>query len=56
MATKVLLIMVGIIIAVMGILTLIPAVELGLWLSIPLIVIGIVCIISGFMAKKEKKK
>ena len=59
--SKVILIIVGVIIAVLGILTLFPAMTLGLWLSIVLIGVGIVSIILGFLDKnkgvtKEKVK
>ncbi len=49
---KVILIIVGAIIAVIGILTLFPAIT-GLWLSIALIAIGIISIILGFLSKSE---
>ena len=51
--SKVVLIVVGAIIAVMGILTLFPMMTLGLWLSIVLIGIGIVSIILGFLDKRK---
>ena len=59
--SKVILIIVGVIIAIMGILTLFPAMTMGLWLSIVLIGVGIVSIILGFLDKnkdvtKEKVK
>jgi len=49
---KVILIIVGAIIAVIGILTLFPAIT-GLWLSIALIAIGIISIILGFLSKRK---
>ncbi len=51
--SKVILIIVGAIIAVLGILTLFPAMTLGLWLSIALIGIGIISIILGFLSKRK---
>jgi len=51
--SKVILIIVGVIIAIMGILTLFPAMTMGLWLSIVLIGVGIVSIILGFLDKKN---
>ena len=59
--SKVILIIVGVIIAVVGILTLFPAMTMGLWLSIVLIGLGIVSMILGFLDKnkgvtKEKVK
>ena len=59
--SKVMLIIVGVIIAIVGILTLFPTMTLGLWLSIVLIGVGIVSIILGFLDKnkdvtKEKVK
>ncbi|NQT66419.1 MAG: hypothetical protein HQ569_02440 [Actinobacteria bacterium] len=59
--SKVILIIVGVIIAIMGILTLFPAMTMGLWLSIVLIGVGIVSMILGFLDKnksvtKEKVK
>jgi ABC-type transport system involved in cytochrome bd biosynthesis fused ATPase/permease subunit len=51
--SKVILIIVGVIIAVLGILTLFPAMTLGLWLSIVLIGVGIVSIVLGFLDKKK---
>ena len=51
--SKVVLIVVGAIIAIMGILTLFPMMTLGLWLSIVLIGIGIVSIILGFLDKRK---
>ncbi|HEY5500384.1 MAG TPA: hypothetical protein VIK09_00195 [Candidatus Humimicrobiaceae bacterium] len=58
--SKVILIVVGVIIAILGILALFPMMTLGLWLSIVLIGIGIVSIILGFLDKgknviKEEK-
>jgi Flp pilus assembly protein TadB len=52
--SKVILIVVGAIIAVVGILTLFPMMNLGVWLSIVLIGIGIVSIILGFLDKRKK--
>jgi uncharacterized protein YqfA (UPF0365 family) len=49
--SKVILIVVGVIIAIVGILTLFPMMTLGLWLSIVLIGVGIVSIILGFLDK-----
>ena len=49
--SKVILIVVGVIIAILGILALFPMMALGLWLSIVLIGIGIVSIILGFLDK-----
>ena len=49
--SKVILIVVGVIIAIVGILTLFPMMTLGLWLSIVLIGIGIISIILGFLDK-----
>jgi uncharacterized protein YqfA (UPF0365 family) len=51
--SKIILIIVGAIIAVMGILTLFPMMSLGLWLSIALVGIGIVSIILGFLDKRK---
>ena len=51
--SKVILIIVGVIIAIMGILTLFPAMTMGLWLSIVLIGVGIVSIILGFLDKRN---
>jgi hypothetical protein len=51
--SKIILIIVGAIIAVLGILTLFPMMTLGLWLSIVLIAVGIISIILGFMSKKR---
>ncbi len=51
--SKVILIIVGVIIAIMGILTLFPMMTLGLWLSIVLIGMGIVSIILGFLDKRK---
>ena len=51
--SKVILIIVGVIIAVVGILTLFPMLTMGVWLSIVLIGVGIVSIILGFLDKKE---
>lgn len=58
--SKVILIIVGVIIAIVGILTLFPMMTLGLWLSVVLIVVGIISIILGFLDKgknviKEEK-
>ena len=49
--SKVILIIVGVIMAIIGILTLFPMMTLGLWLSIVLIGVGIVSIILGFLDK-----
>lgn len=49
--SRVVLIIVGAIIAILGILTLFPMMTLGLWLSIALIGIGIISIILGFLSK-----
>ena len=54
--SKFILIIVGAIIAIMGILTLFPMMTLGLWLSIVLIGIGIVSIILGFLDKRKTIK
>ncbi|MFZ3085244.1 MAG: hypothetical protein WA097_01200 [Candidatus Hydromicrobium sp.] len=51
--SKVILIIVGVIIAIVGILTLFPAMTMGLWLSIVLIGVGIVSIILGFLDKRN---
>ncbi len=51
--SKVVLIVVGAVIAIMGILTLFPMMTLGLWLSIALIGVGIVSIILGFLDKRK---
>ena len=51
--SKVILIIVGVIMAIIGILALFPTMTLGLWLSIVLIVIGIVSIILGFLDKSK---
>ena len=51
--SKVILAIVGAIIAILGILTLFPAMTLGLWLSIALIGIGIISIILGFLSKRK---
>ena len=51
--SKIILIIVGVIIAVGGILTLFPAMTLGLWLSIVLIGVGIISIILGFLDKRK---
>jgi len=51
--SKVILIIVGVIIAVLGILTLFPAMTMGLWLSIALIGVGIVSIILGFLDRRK---
>ena len=58
--SKVILIIVGVIMAIVGILALFPKMALGVWLSVILIVIGIVSIILGFLDKgknviKEEK-
>ena len=49
--SKAILIIVGVIIAILGILALFPIMTMGLWLSIVLIVVGIVSIILGFLDK-----
>ena len=49
--SKVILIVVGVIIAILGILALFPTMTLGLWLAIVLIGVGIVSIILGFLDK-----
>ncbi len=51
--SKVILIIVGVIIAVVGILTLFPAMTLGLWLTIVLIGVGIISIILGFLDRSK---
>ena len=51
--SKVILIIVGVIIAVVGILTLFPAMTMGLWLSIVLIGLGIISMILGFLDKSK---
>jgi hypothetical protein len=51
--SKVILIVVGVIIAIVGILTLFPMMTLGLWLSIVLIGVGIISIILGFLDKRK---
>ena len=51
--SKVILIIVGVIMAIVGILTLFPMMTLGLWLSIVLIGVGIVSIILGFLDKRK---
>ena len=51
--SKVILIIVGVIIAVAGILTLFPMLNMGVWLSIVLIGVGIVSIILGFLDKRK---
>jgi len=51
--SKVILIIVGVIMAILGILALFPTMTLGLWLSVVLIVIGIVSIILGFLDKSK---
>jgi len=51
--SKVILIIVGVIVAVMGILALFPAMTLGLWLPIVLIGIGIISMILGFLDKRK---
>ncbi len=47
--SKVILIIVGVIVAILGILALFPAMTQGLWLPIVLIGIGIVSMILGFL-------
>jgi uncharacterized membrane protein len=49
--SRIVLIVVGLIIAILGILALFPMMTLGLWLSIVLIAVGIVSIILGFLDK-----
>jgi uncharacterized protein YqfA (UPF0365 family) len=51
--SKVILIVVGVIIAILGILALFPMMTLGLWLSIVLIGVGIVSIILGFLDNRK---
>ncbi len=51
--SKVILIIVGVIMAIVGILALFPTLTLGLWLSIVLIGVGIVSIILGFLDKRK---
>jgi len=51
--SKVILIVVGVIMAILGILALFPTMTLGLWLSVVLIVIGVVSIILGFLDKSK---
>ena len=51
--SKVILIIVGVIIAVAGILTLFPMLTMGVWLSIVLIGVGIISIILGFLDKRK---
>ncbi len=51
--SKIILIVVGIIMAILGILALFPMMTPGLWLSVVLIVIGIVSIILGFLDKSK---
>ncbi|MCJ7472870.1 MAG: hypothetical protein MUP02_08700 [Actinobacteria bacterium] len=51
--SKVILIIVGVIIAVVGILTLFPMLTMGVWLSIVLIGVGIVSIILGFLDRSK---
>ena len=51
--SKVILIIVGVIIAVAGILTLFPMLTMGVWLSIVLIGVGIVSIILGFLDRSK---
>ena len=51
--SKVILIVVGVIIAILGILTLFPMMTLGLWLSIVLIGVGIISMILGFLDKRK---
>ena len=52
---KVVLIIVGVIIAILGILTLFPIMTLSLWLSIVIIGIGIVIVILGFLYRRKAK-
>ena len=51
--SKVILIIMGIIVAVVGILTLFPMMTMGLWLSIVLIGLGIVSMVLGFLDKRK---
>ena len=51
--SKVILIIVGVIMAILGILALFPTITLGMWLSTVLIVIGIISIILGFLDKSK---
>jgi F0F1-type ATP synthase membrane subunit b/b' len=51
--SKVILIIVGVVVAIMGILALFPRMTLGFWLSIVLIGVGIVSIILGFLDKRK---
>ena len=51
--SRVILIIVGVIIAVAGILTLFPMLTMGVWLSIVLIGVGIISIILGFLDKRK---
>ncbi len=51
--SRIILIIVGIIVAIAGILTLFPMMTLGLWLSIVLIGLGIVSMILGFLDKRK---
>jgi hypothetical protein len=51
--SKVILIIVGVIVAIMGIFALFPAMTLGLWLPIVLIGIGIISMILGFLDKRK---
>ena len=51
--SKIILIIVGVIVAVAGILTLFPMLTMGVWLSIVLIGVGIVSIILGFLDKRK---
>ena len=51
--SKIILIIVGVIMAIVGILALFPTMDLGIWLSVILIVIGIASIILGFLDKSK---
>jgi len=51
--SRIILIIVGVIVAIVGILTLFPMMTLGLWLSIVLIGLGIVSMILGFLDKRK---
>jgi len=52
--SKTVLIIVGIILAILGILALFPAIlTVPMWLAVALIVVGILCVIVGIMDKKR---
>jgi len=54
MMSKTVLIIVGIILAILGILALFPAIlTVPMWLAVALIVVGILCVIVGIMDKKR---